>query len=506
MGFYTYDRRSFLKSLGAGLGLTAFAGVSMAMEASKCHNKKLPNIILILADDLGYNELGCYGQKKIKTPNIDRLATEGLSFKQFYASSAVCAPSRCGLMTGKHCGHADIRDNFKQEDPDAETFGGQLPLSGSETTIAEVLKGCGYTTGCFGKWGLGITGNSGDPMKQGFDRFYGYECQTHAHNLYPRYLMSDGRKEMLSGNSRGLKGEKYAPQLIADEMLKFVRQNKNRPFFAYYPTIIPHVSLQVPEEDLNKYKGKWPETPYDTGEGYLPHPTPKACYAAMVSFLDKQVGRLLSTLKELDLSNDTIVIFTSDNGTTYLKKQVDYEFFESVGKLRGLKGSLYEGGIRVPLIARWPGKIKQNSVTNHIAANYDFFATFCEIADIDMNQGTDSISFLPELLDRKDQQKKHEYLFWDFRSYGGQLAVRIGKWKGVKQDMISNHEASVELYDLEKDISEKNNLAEQYPAITAKIENIMVQARTSPKCEKFLFGSYADSKNLKIISRGICNE
>ena len=304
------------------------------------------------------------------------------------------------------------------------------------------------------------------------------------------YLVSNGEKEMLAGNTSGLSGEQYAPQLIADEMLDFVRQNKDHPFFMYYPTILPHLALQVPEEELTQYEGEWLETPYE-GDSYLPHPKPRACYAAMISFLDKQVGRLFSTLKELGIDNETLVIFTSDNGTSALEEQVDHEFFDSVGPLRGLKGSVYEGGIRVPLIARWPGKIEPNTLSDHIAANYDLSDTLSEAAGCTAAPHTDGISFLPTLLGQTDKQKAHDYLFWDFSSYGGQLAVRMGKWKGTKQYMIDHPLTPVELYDLEKDISEENDVARQYPDIVAKIEKIMVEARTRPEVEVFEFGLYS---------------
>ncbi|HEC02152.1 MAG TPA: twin-arginine translocation signal domain-containing protein, partial [Phycisphaerales bacterium] len=328
------NRRDFLKVSGAGA--LALALGPRPSAARRLNGK--PNIIFIMADDLGYKELGCYGQQKIKTPNVDLLASEGMRFTDYYTGSAVCAPARCNLMTGKHGGHAYIRNN--SEVGGWDSFNGQLPLPENTTTIASLLKKQGYATGAFGKWGLGGIGSTGDPLNMGFDRFFGYNCQRHAHNLYPNYLVSDRGKFTLEGNTRGLTGEKYAPQVIADEMLKFIRENKDRRFFVYYPTIIPHLALQAPQEDIDRYKGKWPETPYE-GKSYLPHPTPRACYAAMVSFLDKQVGRIMQLLKELDLDDNTIVFFTSDNGTTYLKEQVDYEFFDSVGPLRGLKGSLY---------------------------------------------------------------------------------------------------------------------------------------------------------------------
>jgi arylsulfatase len=354
-----------------------------------------------------------------------------------------------------------------------------------------VLKGAGYATGAFGKWGLGEAGSTGDPLNQGFDRFFGYNCQRHAHNLFPRYLVSDAGKVTLEGNTRGLTGQTYAPQAIADELLKFIRENKDRPFFAYYPTVIPHLALQVPEEDLKQYKGKWPETPYK-GKSYLPHPTPRACYAAMISFLDRQVGRVMRLLDELGLDDNTVVFFTSDNGTTYLKEQVDYEFFDSVGPLRGLKGSLYEGGIRVPMIVRWPGMIRPGSTTAHPAAHYDILATLAEIAGVDVPNETDGTSFAPTLLPGRGAQKRAEYLFWDFAGYGGQLAVRMGKWKGIKQNARKNPDARAELYDLQNDISESKNVATDHPEVAARIEKIMLEARTRPVNNKFAFGIYLD--------------
>jgi arylsulfatase len=358
-------------------------------------------------------------------------------------------------------------------------------------TIAGLLKKQGYVTGAFGKWGLGEVGSTGDPLNQGFDRFFGYNCQRHAHNLFPNYLVDDAGKVTLEGNTRGLTGEKYGPQMIADQMLEFIRDNRNRRFFVYYPSVLPHLALQAPQEDIDRYKGRWPETPYE-GKSYLPHPTPKACYAAMISFLDKQVGRLTRLLKELDLENDTIVFFTSDNGTTYLKGQVDYEFFESVGPLRGLKGSLYEGGIRVPMVVRWPGRIRAGSKTAHAAAHYDVMATLADVVGIDMPEDTDGTSFLPTLLSKPRKQKKPEYLFWDFTGYGGQLAVRMGKWKGIKQNVRKNPDAPLELYDLEADIGESDNVAAENPAVTAKIERIMLEARRRPSIERFQFGRYPD--------------
>ena len=480
------NRKQFIQGITAGSLALALPNRLMAEEGSG----RSPNIVLIMADDLGWQELGFMGQKRIKTPNIDTLAAEGIRFNQFYSSSPVCAPSRCSLMTGKHGGHAYIRNNREIKNK-GDIFGGQLPLPEDEPGLAKTLKAAGYTTGCFGKWGLGAVGTTGDPLSQGFDRFYGYNCQRHAHNLYPKYLVNDRENEPLQGNTRGRTGETYAPQRIADEMLKFVRENSDNPFFLYYPTVLPHLPLQVPEEELKQYRGLWPETPY-SGRSYQPHPTPKACYAAMISFLDRQIGRLMSLLKQLDLDRNTIVLFISDNGTTHLRSQVDYDFFESVGPLRGLKGSLYEGGIRVPLIARWPGRISSGESSEHLAANYDLPATIAEIAEVTFARNTDGLSFSPLLLGRREEQKAHPYLFWDFAGYGGQIAVRMGRWKGIKRNLHKKADGPLELYNLEEDISETDSVADEYPDIVATIEDIMLRERTTPETEEFRFGTYRD--------------
>ena len=466
--------------------LLALGSIAQPVQAEEA---KRPNIILIMADDLGYRELGSYGQEKIRTPHLDQMAEEGMRFTQFYAGSAVCAPSRCNLMTGKHGGHAFIRSNHEIKGTDPKIFGGQYPLPESELTIAEVLKEAGYATGCFGKWGLGGVGTTGDPLNKGFDRFYGYNCQRHAHNLFPRYLVDDDKNEPLPGNTRGITGETYGPQRIADEMLEFVRGHKDKPFFVYYPTIIPHLALQAPDEDIAEYRGQWEEEPY-SGRSYLPHPTPKSCYAAMISFMDKQVGRLFALLKELDLDENTIVIFTSDNGTTHLKAQVDYDFFNSVGELRDKKGSLYEGGIRVPMIARWPGKIEAKTQSDHLSAHYDMPATLAEIAGVAFDTENDGISIVPTLMQSKDKQAQHPHLFWDFKGYGGQLAVRQGNWKAIKRNLVKNPKAELELYNLENDPGEQEDLAKAYPDIANALEKIMRDDRSRPAVETFVFGEY----------------
>jgi len=481
-------RRSFIIKVGC---FTAAASQlsCRAIRGREPSPKERPNIILIVADDLGYRELGCYGQEKIETPHIDSLSAEGIRFTQHYAGAPVCAPARCTIMTGKHGGHAPIRDNLEiRKSIWNDRFGGQYPLPLGVATVAELLQKAGYATGAFGKWGLGGVGTTGDPVRRGFDHFFGYNCQRHAHNYYPRYLVSDDRRVFLEGNTRSITGRTYAPQLIADAALSFIRNNKEGPFFLYYATIIPHLPLQVPDDFLARYKGRWPETPYN-GRSYLPNPTPRATYAAMITFMDFQVGRILSLLDELRIAEQTLVLFTSDNGTTYLKGQVDYEFFKSVGNLRGLKGSVYEGGIRVPLIARWKGKVQPGRTSTLLCAHYDLLATILDAAGLPIPPDTDGISYLPTLLGSKTQTE-HDYLFWDFAGYGGQLAVRMGKWKGVKRNLIKNPKSPLELYNLEEDESETRNVAKEYPEVTKKIEKIMLEARSKPAEPKFRFGIY----------------
>src|SRR5688572_5065181 len=331
-----------------------------------------PNIIFILADDLGYGDIGAFGQEKIRTPHLDRLTAQGMRFTQHYSGNAVCAPSRCVLMTGKHPGHAWIRNN-REVKPE-----GQPPLGASEVTIAEALREAGYVCAAIGKWGLGFPGSEGEPLKQGFDRFYGYNCQRHAHNHYPNYLWDNDKRVRLNNpdflahqalppdaNPKApttyerYRGKDYAPDLMLEQALRFVDANKNKPFFLYFATTIPHLALQVPPEALEAYAGRWPEAPYTGTNKYLPHFTPRAAYAAMVSRLDEHVGKLMTRVDRLGLATNTIFVFTSDNGPLYDHLGgTDCEFFQSARHLRGRKGSLYEGGIRVPLIVSWLGRVQ----------------------------------------------------------------------------------------------------------------------------------------------------
>jgi arylsulfatase A len=451
-----------------------------------------PNIVFIMADDLGWNELGCYGQTKIKTPRIDQLATDGMRFTRAYSGNAVCAPSRCVLMTGKHPGTAAVRNN-RATKPE-----GQHPLPPSEVTIAEALAPAGYVSGAFGKWGLGNTTSTGSPEKQGFQRFFGYNCQAVAHSYWPETLWSDLKKVKLSNTPavpghanlpKGsdpadsasyevFKGQDYAPDRINAQALEFVRQNKERPFFLYYPTIIPHVALHVPDEEMEPYLALgWNDPPFtkEGQPGYTPHFTPRAAYAAMITRMDTYMGRVFDLLDELGLRENTIVVFTSDNGATYLP-EVDYEFFASVGPLRGLKGSLYEGGIRVPLIVRWPGKVATGATSNFITGLEDWLPTLLDLVDTDIEvpKGVNGISIAPTL--RGEKQAEREFLYREFAAYGGQQALWMGKWKGIRQDMLSKKNSNplkTQLYDLSSDISEAKDVAPDNPQVVKQIEALM---------------------------------
>jgi arylsulfatase A len=467
-------RRDFLKAAGFGAAALALPYPKDVIRTTTgAERKNKPNIVYILADDLGYAEVGCYGQKKIKTPNIDKLASEGMKFTQHYSGNPVCAPSRCTLMTGLHTGHSQVRSNKQVGGQEGwrlgSTTGGQWPLETGTVTVAKILKKAGYATGAFGKWGLGRVGTTGDPNKQGFDHFYGYICQRQAHTYYPNHLWHDGKVEWIEANKDGKEGA-YSHDLIAAEALKFLRANKDHPFFLYVPFTIPHVALQVPQDSLDEYVGLWPDPPYTGNKGYFPHPHPRACYAAMVTRMDRDVGRIMSLLKELDLDKNTLVIFTSDNGPTF-NGGTDSAFFESAKPFRGLKASVYEGGIRVPYIARWPGRIEAGSTSDLISAFWDFLPTCCELIGADPPADIDGISMLPTFLGQSQKQKKHKYLYWELN---GQQAVRMGKWKGLR--LKPNRK--IQLYNLDEDISESHDAADEYPDVVAKVAEIFRTGRT----------------------------
>lgn len=450
------------------------------------NEKKKPNIIYILADDLGYGDLSSYGQDKFSTPNIDRLAESGMLFTQHYSGSTVCAPSRSALMTGMHTGHTVVRGN-KRVSPE-----GQWPIPDATYTMAEALKKAGYATGAFGKWGLGPPRSEGDPMNQGFDQFYGYNSQTLAHNYYPYHLWSNQDSLVLEENVRTQNGI-YAPELIQKETLKFIESNKDNPFFLYVPSVIPHAELVAPDRYMQKYLGKYlPEKVYKgTDDGpkfnlgpYRSQENSHAAFVAMINMLDDQVGEIIDKVEALGLSDNTIIVFTSDNGP-HQEGGADPHYFNSNGPLKGVKRDLYEGGIRVPMIVSWPGTIQPESKTDHISAFWDVFPTVSEIVGIDIPDDLDGISFLPTLLDDSKNQKQHEYLYWEFHEKGGRQAVRKGNWKAVRYDVFKSPKAPLELYDLSTDIGEETNVASQHPEIVREMETILKEARTPSEIFKF---------------------
>lgn len=454
-----------------------------------------PNIIYIYADDLGYGELGCYGQTKIQTPNIDRLAKEGMRFTQHYSGAPVCAPSRCMLMTGKHAGKSYIRGNYELGGFEDDKEGGQMPLAEGTYTIASMLKERGYTTAMIGKWGMGVTNTSGSPLKQGFDYYYGYLDQKQAHNHYPTHLWENDRWDTLKNNYiyvhkalnpktatdkdfNSFKGNDYAPGKMTEKALGFIENNQQRSFFLYLPYTLPHLSLQAPDEYVKQYIGKFNEQPYYGNKGYASTKYPLSTYAAMITYLDDQVGIIMKKIKELGLDNNTIIMFSSDNGATFTGG-MDAEFFNSSGGLRGYKMDVYEGGIRVPFIVRWPGKIKANTTTDHVSAQYDIMPTLAELTEKPINN-TDGVSLMPLLTGKDDQQQKHSFLYFEYPENGGQLAVRVGNWKAVKRGVRKNPQSPWELYNLSKDPSEKNNLAATHPQIINEIDLISKREHTHP--------------------------
>jgi arylsulfatase A len=455
---------------------------------SKKKTAKLPNIVYIYADDLGYAELGCYGQQKIKTPNLDRMAAEGMRFMQHYTSMPVCAPARCMLMTGKHGGHSYIRGNHELGGFPDSTERGQMPLRAAEFTVAELVKQKGYATALTGKWGLGMNNTEGSPNRQGFDYYYGYLDQKQAHNFYPTHLWQNEKWDTLGqafidvhkrldpktatdADFNYYKGKDYAPAKMTEKALNFIETNKNQPFFLYMPYTIPHASLQAPDEWVQKYVGQFDEKPYYGHQGYASTKYPLSTYAAMITYLDAQVGIIMEKVKALGLDGNTIFMFSSDNGATF-NGGVNAKFFNSVGGLRGLKMDVYEGGIRMPFIARWKGKIKAATTSDLVSVQYDLLATVAELTQQTVTE-TDGISFLPTLLGKNKKQKKHEFIYFEYPEKGGQLAVRMGDWKGVKTDLRKNPKAKWELYNLKTDRNETTNVADQNPDILKKLDEIV---------------------------------
>ncbi len=449
----TVSRRGFCKTAAAGL-----AGASAAMHlqaASSAQGGSKPNIIYVQADDLGYGDVGCFGQEKFKTPVIDSMAARGAKFTSHYSGSTVCAPSRCALITGLHTGHTRITGNSSR---------GLLP---EDLSIGEAMKSAGYATCTVGKWSMGATGTSGAPNKKGFDHFLGYDDQTAAHDYYPEYIYRNDRKLVLEGNQNGGQGQ-YTHDMFTDEVLWFIEQNKDRPFFVYAAYCIPHADVIVPHDDIyREYEAlNWPETPYD-GTHYVDCEKPNTTRAAMITRMDRDIGRVNALVKQLGLENNTLVIFTSDNGPIGAGGQ-DPQFFNSSGPLKGLKFGLFEGGIRMPTVAMWPGSIAAGSVIDRPSANWDMMSTFTDIAGIGEIAGSDGISMLPEMLGDSARQREHEYLYWYFRD---KRAIRKGSYKLVD-------DGSPKLYDLSVDIGESDNLASKNPEMLNELMALMDSAHT----------------------------
>lgn len=473
-----------------------------------------PNVIFIIADDLGPGDLGCYGQKFIQTPNLDRMAAEGMRLTQHYTGNAVCAPSRSVLMTGLHPGHTFIRDNRQAADARNEAHigkpasEGQHPIPDEAVTLAERFKAMGHTTGGFGKWGLGGPTSTGAPMRQGFDRWFGYNCQGVAHNFYPTYLWDNEKTidlknpPFLSADKlkpdedptkpesyRRFQGTQYSADLISEQALKFARDNKDRPFFLYWPTTVPHLALQVPDDSAQAYAGKFDDPPYPGGKGYLPHFTPKAAYAGMITRMDRDIGQMMQLIAELGLDNDTLFVFVSDNGplngTHAGLGGTDAAFFNSAEGRRDGKGTLYEGGVRSPCIVRWKGKIKPGSTSARVTGFEDWTPTLAELVAPQSKAPTDTdgISFAPTLLG--ETQPEREFLYREFVGYGGQQMLRMGDWKLVRLNLVPKGKKkpkpapiTEELFNIATDPAETQNVAAEHPDLMAKMKAIMATQHT----------------------------
>ncbi len=460
-----------------------------------------PNIIY--ADDLGYGELGSYGQSLIRTPHLDALRAQGIRFTQHYSGSPVCAPSRGTLMTGLHTGHSQIRDNFEVGGyPDPDELG-QMPLDSGTYTIGRMLQDAGYVTGAVGKWGLGGRGTIGEPHHQGFDYFFGYLDQQLAHNYYPTHLWRNGERvpldnayfhphQRFAGEDPNdpaeytqYAGNEYSLDVMADDALDFLDRHQDEPFFLYLPFAVPHLALQVPDSSLAEYDGVFDEEPYLGDRSYLPHPRPFSAYAAMITRMDAHIGRILERLDELGLAENTLVIFTSDNGTTYTGG-VDAEYFGSTDGLRGLKGSVYEGGVRVPFIARWPGRIEPGSESHHVSAFWDMMPTFADVAGVASPEAIDGISMLPALLG-ESASPSHDHLYWEYHGlWNGAQAVRMGRWKGVRLGGHDDPDAHIELYDLDVDRAETTDVSGDHPDVVARIREVM-ESRTEARLPEWNF-------------------
>ena len=432
-------------------------GLSVSAQQTKQINK--PNIIFIFADDLGYGDLSCYGQEKFETPNIDKLAKAGMKFTQFYSGSTVCAPARSSFLTGLHTGHTAIRGN-KSFPPE-----GQTPLPDSIITFVNILQQNGYTTAAFGKWGLGYITTSGDPNKKGFDKFYGYNCQSLAHDYYPDHLWDNHQRIDFQ-----VVDSLYSADIIHQQAIEYIKNSGDKPFFMYLPYTMPHAEVIVPHDSIYYYYirkyGEQPVTAKRRYDGRLLGDYPRASFAAMMTRLDRYVGEIVKLVKEKGIADNTLIIFTSDNGP-HKEGGGDPDFFNSNANFKGIKRDLYEGGIRVPFIAYWPGKIR-SSVVDKPAALWDMYPTFLQLAGTPIKINIDGVSLVPTLLNN-GKQKQHEYFYWEFHENDGRQAVRWGKWKAVKLSVRKNADPQIELYNLEKDPGEIKNIAAQNPSIVEKM-------------------------------------
>ncbi|WP_455658624.1 arylsulfatase [Phocaeicola sp.] len=450
--------------------ITGIAFAAIAAGGYVQAQEKLPNIVFVLADDMGIGDLGCYGQTKIKTPNIDKLAENGLLFTHHYSGSTVSAPSRCCLLTGKHTGHAYVRGNKGQQTPNGSF---DLALPKTETTVAEILKKKGYKTMCVGKWGLGGPGTEGSPINKGFDYFFGYLSQSAAHRYYPDYLYENEKKVMLNGKV-------YSHFMIMEKGLDFIRKNSDSPFFAYFAVTPPHADLDYP--DLSQYEDAFPEKPYinNKATGFKTQMKPKAAYASMVSEVDKNVGQIIDLLKEKGLWENTIFIFSSDNGVHCVGGH-EPDFFDSNGPFRGYKRDLYEGGIRAPFIVNWPEVIKEKRSTDNISAFWDFLPTVAEIVGADVPEGVDGISYLPVLKGADKNPKQHEYIYYEFYEQGGKQSIMKDGWKLVRLNMSKPRKMVEELYNLNNDPDESENIIASNPEKAKELRQLAKEARTDSK-------------------------
>lgn len=446
--------------------LFCVSGLSVSVPAvsgDRTERGQFPNIVFILADDMGIGDVGCYGQELIQTPNIDALARHGIRFTRHYAGSTVSAPSRCCLLTGKDTGHSFIRGNK------GDGRGFDYPMQASETTVAEVLKRRNYATACVGKWGLGGVGTDGHPNNQGFDYFFGYLGQGAAHNYYPEFLYENSDTVYLGGKV-------YSHFVIVDKGLDFIKKHADEPFFVYFAVTPPHADLDYP--NLGVYDGKFEEVPYENKSksgGYKSQPKPRAAYASMVSEVDRNVAEIVDLLDSLSIMRNTIIIFSSDNGVHCVGGH-DPDYFNSNGIFRGYKRDLYEGGVRTPFIVRWDGHIAPGSETDHISAFWDFLPTVCDLVDLPAPEDINGISYLPTLTG-KGRQCKHDYIYYEFYERGGKQSVMRDGWKLVRLNMSYPEKYKEELYNIDNDISEENNLIDRYPEKAANLRELADKAR-----------------------------